>query len=95
MRFHHVRVMEVAPHSERTPAGQREDTCPSQIVVAHVAPPCNSGPNPEKALFEGRFHSIIYRYCNNAIIELDYKANNDVSSKHFIHNGVIDDNSLS
>ena len=33
----------------------------SCLLIAHVAPLCNSRLNPEKALYEGRFHSIIYR----------------------------------
>jgi hypothetical protein len=31
------------------------------LLIAHVAPLCNSSSNPEKALCEGRFHAIIYR----------------------------------
>jgi hypothetical protein len=32
------------------------------LLIAHVVPLCKSWPNLEKALCEGRLHSIIYRY---------------------------------
>jgi hypothetical protein len=33
----------------------------SCLLIAHVAPLCNSSSNPERALREGRFHAIIFR----------------------------------